>query len=511
MRFIKSLWLAAISCALVFFVVCRAHAEPPRYGGTLHVKLRAANVSLDPRKWTPGSLASSANEKLASLVYDRLVTLDDYGRFQSALATEWTHDAANKNWQFKLRSGVRFSDGSSFTTADAVAALQTTLGRAFEISASENAISLHASRPAPDLLEQLASGHNFIFKPQLDGTLLGTGPFFVAESAEAVPSETNPTAIKPARIRFQANENCWAGRPFVDLVEVTLGEPALRQLLDLQVGLADIAEISPDLVRKGRQEGLRIWSSAPLTLVALRFDAALAAPASDQLREALWLAMDRDTMANVLLQKQAQPAAALLPQWLTGYAFLFESPMNLQRAKELRASFPASEAGVAQPLRLHVDAPGDLFKLIGERVAVNARQANLLVQVAGPGSPSGSSVPPDGMHLFAWHYDSLSPHTALETLLKQMPDGTDVAANPGDPEQLFQQERRLMEERRVLPLVLLPEYAGIRPNVHNWNASPWGDWRLADVWLESEDAASSKLTGSTQRENSTARNPGAKP
>jgi peptide/nickel transport system substrate-binding protein len=511
MRSIKSVWFAAISIALAFLAATEANAGPPRYGGTLHVKLRAANVSLDPRQWTAGSWASAENEKLGSLVYDRLVTLDDYGRFQPALATEWSHDAASKNWQFKLRTGVRFSDGSLFTAPDAVAALQATLGRGFEISASENAISVRAARPSPDLLELLASGRNFIFRPQRDGTLLGTGPFFVAESADAAASELNPTAIKPARIRFQANENCWAGRPFADFVEVTLGEPALRQLLDLQVGRADIAEISPDLVRKGRQEGLRIWSSAPVTLVALRFDDALAAPASDPLREALWLAMDRDTMANVLLQRQARPAAALLPQWLTGYAFLFESPMNLQRAKELRASFPASEAGATQALRLHVDAPGDLFKLMGERVAVNARQANLLVQVAGAGGASGSSVPPDGLHLFAWHYDSLSPDAALETMVKQMPDGTDITANPGDPEQLFAQERRLIEERRILPLVLLPEYVGIRATVHNWSASPWGDWRLADVWLEAEDSMFPKTTGGTQKENSRARNPGAKP
>ncbi len=114
----------------------------------------------------------------------------------------------------------------------------------------------------------------------------------------------------------------------------------------------------------------------------LRFDDALAAPASDQLREVLWLALDRDTMANVLLQREAQPADSLLPQWLSGYAFLFESSMNLQRARELRAAFPAGVPGATQPLRLRVDAPGDLFKLMGERVAVNARQANLLVQVA---------------------------------------------------------------------------------------------------------------------------------
>jgi peptide/nickel transport system substrate-binding protein len=511
MRFTKLRWPAAISAAVVALAGFAVRAAPPRYGGTLHVKLRASSVSLDPREWTPGSLSSAAGEKLASLVYDRLVTLDDHSKFQSALATEWSHDAAARSWQFKLRSGVRFSDGSLLTPADAVVSMQISLGKGFEVTSVENGIAIRAAHPAPDLLEQLASGRNFVFRPKPNGTLLGTGPFFVAESMPAAPAEANPTAMKPAKIKFQANEGAWSGRPFVDFVEVTLGEPPLRQLLDLQVGRADIAEIAPDLVRKGRQEGLRIWNSAPQTLVALRFDDALAAPASDQLREALWLGLDRDTMANVLLQREAQPADSLLPQWLSGYAFLFESPMNLQRARELRAAFPSGVPGATQPLRLRVDAPGDLFKLMGERVAVNARQANLLVQVALPASGSNPSAQAVGLHLFAWHYDSLSPRAELEAFVRQLLDGADLPANTTDPEQLFAQERRLLEERRILPLVLLPEYAGIRANVHNWNASPWGDWRLADVWLDSEDPMTTKTPTSPQKNSSTARNPGARP
>jgi hypothetical protein len=216
-------------------------------------------------------------------------------------------------------------------------------------------------------------------------------------------------------------------------------------------------------------------------------------------------------MANVLLQREAQPADSLLPQWLSGYAFLFESAMNLQRARELRAAFPAGVPGATQPLRLRVEAPGDLFKLMAERVAVNARQANLLVQVAFPGSAGNSSAPASGLHLFAWRYDSLSPRAALEAFMKQLLGGSDLPVNAMDPEQLFAQERRLLEERRILPLVLLPEYAGVRTNVHNWNASPWGDWRLADVWLDSEDAVTTKAPSGPQKNSSTARDPGARP
>src|SRR5258707_15697482 len=98
-------------------------------------------------------------------------------------------------------------------------------------------------------------------------------------------------------------------------------------------------------------------------------------------------------MAIVLLKREAQPADSLLPQWLSGYAFLFEISMNLQRARELRAAFPAGVPCATQPLRLRVDAPGDLFKLVGELVAVNSRQSDVLDEVAVPGGAGTSPTP----------------------------------------------------------------------------------------------------------------------
>ena len=513
MRFTKSLWFAGISAALLLLLAAAATSatKRPRYGGTLRVEMFATTVSLDPREWKSGSLSAREDEKLAALVYDRLVTLDDYGRFQPALAIEWSHDAAAKNWQFKLRPGVMFSDSSLLTSTDVVTSLQSVLPAGLQLTAADTSISIHSPRPVPDLLEQLASGRHFVFRTLPDDTLLGTGPFYVAEISPAAPYEANPLATKPARLKFRANEQSWAGRPFLDAVEVTLGEPPLRQLFDLQVGKADIVEVAPDLVRKARQDNLRVWNSAPKTLLALRFDEAQPASADDHLREALALSMDRDTMANVLLQKQAEPAPALLPEWLSGYAFLFESPMNLERAKELRASLPANEAGGTEPLRLRVDAVGDLMKLLGERVAVNARQANLSVQVvthstpasggAAPVSPANSSI---GLHLFAWHFDSLSPRAELEAMvtqlhLEQPPETSQPLA---DPEQRYTAERRILEDRRVLPLVLLPEYVGIAAPVRNWMPARWGEWRLADVWLDKLESAPAVPNGGASPENS---------
>jgi ABC-type transport system substrate-binding protein len=489
------------------FGPCAVGARWPSYGGTLRVEMRAASVTQDPREWKAGTLEFAAAEKLGALVFDRLVALDNWGRFQPQLAAEWSHDAAFKRWQFVLRAGVKFSDGSALTAADVVAALQPLLPATQQIQASGNSVVLQSNEPIPDLLEELASGRYFVYRVQPDGTLLGTGPFFVSGSPEslnrveksaATPEQaSNAEATrgegKATHLHFRANETNWSGRPFLDAIDVTFGVPPLRQLFDLQLGKADLVELSPELVRRAMQENLRMWSSAPVTLYGLRFDEALPALVDAKLREAVSLSLDRQTMANVLLQKQAEPAAALLPQWLSGYAFLFTMETNIDRAKEIRATLPANVAAGKEPLRLSVDAPGDLAKLLGERVAVNARQATLLVQVASRAVPrlsttanTNSSDPLSGLHLFVWHFSALSPRLELESFVSalNLGDATENSVSTTDPEQLYAREKKLLEERRVLPLVALPEYVGLGQNVRDWMPARWGEWHLADVWLD---------------------------
>jgi hypothetical protein len=210
-------------------------------------------------------------------------------------------------------------------------------------------------------------------------------------------------------------------------------------------------------------------------------------------REAMSLSLDRQTMANVLLQKQAEPASALLPQWLSGYAFLFTMETNIDRAKEIRASLPVKMAAGTEPLRLRVDAPGDPAKLLGERVAVNARQAAILVQVVNRAGPRGATTattalsdPATGIHLFSWHYSSPSPTVELESMVSALNfgDSPESAVCSTDPEQFYTREKKLLEERRLRPLVALPEYIGLSQNVRDWMPARCGEWHLADVWLD---------------------------
>jgi len=510
MKPIASRWLAGIS----FLALLAAAPAPldaaraPRHGGTLRVEM-SRSASADPRSWRAGTEEAAAGARLAALLFDRLVELDDYGRIQPRLAVAWTHDTAFHLWRFAIRAGIKFSDGTPLTATEAALALRPLLAASRQLSVEGDALVIQSAAPMPDLLLELAAPPYFVCRALPGGALAGTGPFLLEKTPAAAAANVAAanSSGAPARMVFRANPGAWSGRPYIDAVEVTFGVPAQRQFYDLQMGLADIVELTPDLALRAAPSGLRVWTSAPLTLYALLFDESLPAAADPRLREAFSLSLDRASMAGVLLQKQAEPSSTLLPQWLSGYAFLVALETDMDRAKQLRAALPANFAGAAAPLRLRVDAPGDLPRLLADRVALDARQAGLQVKVVnrvGTSSATFSATAtansPAELRLVSWRYSSLLAGAELDSLAAAFAIPRAETAAGANSAQLFAIERRLLGERSAIPLVVLPESTGLSARVHDWTPARWGDWRLADIWLDAPDAppatpAPGKLAG----------------
>ncbi len=191
-----------------------AASTRPQPGGTLRVQMNERIATIDPRQWPASTAASAAAERIDSLVFDRLVRLDEHGTPQPALAVSWQHDPQMKRWQFRLRDGVKFSDGAPLTPLIAAMALQQLLGASFDVSATPDSVVIQAEHSLPDFPAELATGRYFIFHSLEDNSLTGTGPFRVAEW---------PAPGGSAKAVFVANESCWAGRPFVDRIEIDDG------------------------------------------------------------------------------------------------------------------------------------------------------------------------------------------------------------------------------------------------------------------------------------------------
>ncbi|HXN21215.1 MAG TPA: ABC transporter substrate-binding protein [Candidatus Dormibacteraeota bacterium] len=473
---------------LLFFAVTAHASTRPRYGGTLRIELHERIASLDPRQWVAGSSSAASAEKLAALVFDRLITMDDFGRPQPQLAIAWRHDDDYKRWQFTLRSAVRFHDGALMTAGEVAGALQALLGSERQIIAAGEVVVVQSGNPMPDLLEELASGRYFIVRTQGHGLPSGTGPFRIVEWSGVPRTRSTAGSSRTdsglSRTVFGANQDFWSGRPFLDLVEVTMGVSSQNQFQDLQLGKVDLTELSPDQVRRASQAGLRTWSSAPVELFAIVFDKE--ASIDSRIRQALSLSVDRAAITNVLLQKLGEPAGGILPQWLSGYAFLFSTPADTQSAQQLRTTTRTVGAASVKPLRLGVGDDDDTVRLIAERVALNARQAGLAIQVIARGEADA--------RLIRWRLDSIAAPAVLLDLTRALDLSDESAAtlkkiSSNDPEQTYAAERAIIENYRVIPLVYLPETIGLGPAVRNWMPRRWAEWHLEDVWLDLQTPA----------------------
>jgi ABC-type transport system substrate-binding protein len=443
----------------------------PRYGGTLRIQMHGRVATIDPRQSSP----DPASIRLASLIFDRMAHFDDHGLLQPMLAVSWQHDAQAKLWHFRLREGVRFSDGSPLTPNAAALALQQLLGNTFDVSADSESVVIQADHSFPDFPSQLAAGRYFIFHTADDGSLTGTGPFRVAEWP------TDPAF----KVVLAANETCWAGRPFVDKIELTMGVDSQQQANAIAFGLADIVELPPSEVRRTAERGARTESSDPVELFALRFDMARPAVHDVRLREAISLAIDRASIADVVLQRQGLPAGGLLPNWLSGYAFLFPSALNLARTKELLTATGHEVSRVA-PLVLIYDSADGEARAVAERVAVNLKEAGIAVQLSGQTTGSATKLPTGDMRLVRQRIASPDTAVALPALLDSLGEPSVVLETP---EQAYAAERAPIDAFRIIPLVHVSESYGLGPQVRDWMAPRWGGWRLEDVWLEPAPAA----------------------
>src|SRR5216683_5967011 len=271
---------AAGVLAVFLGVISAGASTVPHFGGTLRVEMSERLSTIDPRQWPSAPGKAAAAERIDSLVFDRLVRLDENGTLRPALALFWQQDAQAKRWQFRLRDGVKFSDGSLLTPPVAALALQQLLGASFDVSATPDSIVVQSEHPWPGLLSDLATGRYFIFQVLEDNSLTGTGPFRVAEW---------PTAVGTAPAIFSANENCWAGRPFVDKIEIIMGVDVQQQSNAISFGQADVVELPASQVRRTAQRGVRTASSDPVELFALVFDASRPAVQDARLRQAISL------------------------------------------------------------------------------------------------------------------------------------------------------------------------------------------------------------------------------
>lgn len=429
-------------------------ATRPQYGGTLRVMTRMSLSSLDPSDASqPDSIFRG---DLDRLLFDTLVTIDDFGRIQPALAISWKAQAGNRAWEFTIRPDVKFDDGSPLTPTAVATSLRAVNPR-WGVSALADSVLIETDAPEPLLPAQLAEPRYSIVK-RTPARILVTGPFHMTDWQSG------------KSISMDANEDYWAGRPFVNTIEIAFGKTYRDQSFALQLGRTDVTEIPLEEARRSLAEARGTMQSAPIQLMALVFSRDPASAEERKLRDVLSLSIDRNAIRNVLLQGNGEPSGAILPNWMSGYAFVFPST-DIEKAHQLRL-----DARQTPMWALKYDSSDPLSRLVAERVSLNAKEVGINLQPAVNGSD---------LRLVIIALSSINGPTAL----------SDIAASLGLPapaiksdglESLYEAEAGLLDTKRVIPLFHLPVSYAVGPMVKNWQVRRDGTRDLGDAWLSPE-------------------------
>ena len=332
----------------------------------------------------------------------------------------------------------------------------------WNVSAEGDSVVIELGGPDPELLAELALPRNAIVKRNPDSTPSGTGPFHVVDWQPG------------KKLALAANEDCWRGRPFLDGIEIEMGKSFHEQMTALELGKAiwwkrlRSRHIIQSSQHRDSQAGRRLANSAPVELLALLFAREVMSPDEKLLREALALSVERGSIKSVLLQGAGQPAASILPNWMSGYGFVFSVGADLARARQAREQVPTVPTWT-----IGYDSADPVDRLLAERIALNAKDAGLSLQ------PTVAATA--DLRLVRIPLASTDPWIALASVATLA--GTSAGKAGGSVEELYASELAVLATQRVIPLFHLPVSYAALGTLRNWALRPDGSWTLADAWL----------------------------
>ncbi|MBL8644506.1 MAG: hypothetical protein JNK21_11285 [Rhodospirillaceae bacterium] len=322
--------------------------------------LRINVTTLPPSQFNPFRTTGLPAAYTWSAIFEGLTTFDEKGQLQPHLATSW-ENTGPLTWVFHLRKDVTFSNGAPLTSeavvnivdflknkatnTEGVARMMFFLDKARAVDAHTVEISTTVPTPMlPRFMTQL-----YMVEPKYFNQVgleafakapIATGPYIVE-------------SIQPEKVRFRAFKQAWRA-PKVERLEIRgLADQPTRALavqakqadIAMQIGPEEIAAIVAGGGRKVTWLDAQTWS---YNFIGGRNPAL----ADVRVREALNIAVDRNTIINTLLDGATIPATQ--PATSNVYGFnpdLPPIPFDPPRARQLLA-----EAGWGKGFKLVLEA-----------------------------------------------------------------------------------------------------------------------------------------------------------
>ncbi len=407
------------------------------------IGLQAAITSIDPHYHN-----LSPNNSLLLHIYEPLVFRDPNGKLAPGLAVSW-RAVDDLTWEFKLRKGVKFHDGSPFTAEDVVATYK-------RVPNVPNSPSSMATFVKPIVETKIVDPYTIVFKTAAPHVLLPSDlaavdiiPKAVAEKATTEEFNSGKAAIGTGPYRFveyipnqrvvmKANYGYWGGEePWDKVTFKILSNPAARvaallsgdvQMIET-VPTADIAKLSSDknfaLADKVSNRVIYVhlyqWNDRAAPGVTAKDGSPLGKnPFMDtRVRKALSIAINRDAIDDRIMEKRAVPAGQLLPDSFFGTSRKLKPPKyDPEGAKKLLA-----EAGYPNGFALTVygtnnryindDKIAQALAQFYSRIGIDAKVETMPSSVYFTRATKGDF----GYMLLGWGTESCEQGSSLRSLL----------------------------------------------------------------------------------------------
>ncbi len=356
--------------------------SPALAKNTLRWASQGDALTFDPHSQNEGPTITALRQ-----VYDPLVTRGPNMELEASLATSWKTVAAD-TWEFQLRQGVTFHDGSPFTAADVKFSFERAMAETSDYT--EQVASVKTIEIVGDhTIRFVTKGPNPIFPNEITSLSIISKAWAEAHSvvtpqnykggeenyAVRHANGTGPFQLQlrepDVRTVMVKNPTYWGSAGNIDeIVYTPIKNPATR-VAALLSGELDFVLDPPlqDLKRIEGTSGLQVSTVNQIRTIFLGMDQNVAElrtssvkgknPLADvRVRQAMYQAINIDAIKKKVMRGLSYPAGIITSPGVHGYTEALDErlPYDSEAAKKLLA-----DAGYPNGFDIRLDCPNNRY------------------------------------------------------------------------------------------------------------------------------------------------------
>ncbi|MFD9791056.1 ABC transporter substrate-binding protein [Streptomyces sp. NPDC059070] len=281
-----------------------------------------------------------------SKIFDGLLTLDARMGLKPALAVALPEVSADRlTYTYKLRQGVKFSDGRPFTAKDVVFTYTTILDPKTNNPSKGELDAVKEVRASGD--DTVVFTLKYPYAPFAQRTVLPVVPEHIAGKQDVntgdfatAPVGTGPYKLvkwsRSEKIAFEANPGYWGGAPKVKKFTMAIIKDDDVRATRLRSGDLDGAILPPNLAEGfAKDQHKKTYAAKTYDYRNVTLPTGNKVTGDTAVRRALDLAVDRAAMVDKILDGAGKPAYGPVPTGSPWFAAGTERPHDLAAAKKI--------------------------------------------------------------------------------------------------------------------------------------------------------------------------------